>query len=392
MRLCHVYEGIARSVRMPLSKLVDIAYISPASKIGGGNRVLMDIVARLDRSRYKPHLIVPEPGPLIDWMTSHGVPHDVVPGADYTGWASTLRRAAQMLPIFMRSRVRIVHAMAETCYRAAAIAGTVMGAARIVHFGYPPDLPKLHASLPVGPDALVGCYNEQARELGELVGRFRPTCRAVGIPNGIDIDRFTVGPTISSPLRARAGDASHVVLAVGHLSEVKGHSTFLRAAALVATSHPRCRFWLLGDETTEKGARSRFETLVQEIGIRDRVEFLGWRPDVPDVLQASDVVALPSLHEGLPLAVLEAMACGRPIVATPVGGVTEAVKDGHTGFLIPPNEPQALAKVICDLLDDESLRCQLGQQARVVIEKHFSLPRVIERVEHLYQELLGGAS
>ncbi|MFZ1491999.1 MAG: glycosyltransferase family 4 protein [Candidatus Competibacter denitrificans] len=349
----------------------------------------MDIVARLDRSRYKPHLIVPEPGPLVDWMTAHGVPHNIVPGMDYTGWASTLRRAAKMLPVFMRNHVRIVHAMAETCYRAAAIAGTVMGAARIVHFGYPPDLPKLQDSLPVGPDALVGCYNGQARELGQLVGRFRPTCRVVGIPNGIDVDHFTVGPTVSSPLRARAGDASHVVLAVGHLSEVKGHSTFLRAAALVAASHHRCRFWLLGDETTDKGARSRFEALVEEIGICDRVEFLGWRSDTLDVLQAADVVALPSLNEGLPLAVLEAMACGRPVVATPVGGVMEAVEDGHTGFLIPPNEPQALAKAICDLLDNEALRCKLGQQARVVVEKHFSLPRVLEQVEHLYQELLG---
>jgi len=373
----------------PRSKPVGVAYVSPASKIGGGNRVLMDLVARLDRSLYQPHLIVPEIGPLVDWMTGHGVSHGVVPGADYTGWASTLRRAAQLLPIFIRHRIQIVHAMAETCYRAAAIAGTVVGAARIVHFGYPPDLPKLQASLPVGPDALVGCYNGQARELGELVSRFRPTCRAVGIPNGIDVDRFAVGPTVSSPLRARAGNASHVVLAVGHLSEVKGHSTFLRAAALVAATHPQCRFWLLGDETTEKGARSRFEALVDEIGIRDRVEFLGWRPDVPDVLRAADVVAIPSLHEGLPLAVLEAMACGRPVVATPVGGVTEAVEDGHTGLLIPPNEPEALAKAICTLLDDESLRCRLGQQARVAIEKHFSLPRVIERVEHLYQELLG---
>lgn len=348
----------------------------------------MDIVARLNRSRYEPHLIIPEPGPLVDWVKDHGISYDIVPGMDYTGWASTLWRSASMLPVFIRHHVRIIHAMAETCYRAAAIAGSFVGAAKIVHFGYPPDLPKLQNSLPIGPDVLIGCYNEQARELGELVSRFRPKCRAVGIPNGIDIDRFTVGPAVSSPLRTHASDASHVVLAVGHLSEVKGYSTFLRAAGLVLSSYPGCQFWLLGDETTERGARKRFEALVEEIGIRDRVEFLGWRSDVPDVLQASDVVALPSLQEGLPLALLEAMSCGRPVVATPVGGVMEALKDGHTGFLIPRNEPQALAKAICELLDNEVLRYKFGQQARAVIERHFSLPRVIEQVEHLYQELL----
>lgn len=376
----------------PRSGPVGVAYVSPASKIGGGNRVLMDLVAGLDRGRYAPRLIVPEPGPLVDWMADHDVPHHIVPGADYTGWASTVKRAAQLMPLFVRHRVRIVHAMAETCYRAAAIAGTAVGAARIVHFGYPPDVPKLRASLPVGPDALIGCYNGQARELGALVSRFRPACMAVGIPNGIDVGRFAAGPVGSSSLRARAGDASHIVLTLGHLSEVKGHSTFLRAAALVAASHPRCCFWLLGDETTDKGARGRFEALATELGIRDKVDFLGWRPDVPDVVRAVDVVALPSLNEGLPLAVLEAMACGRPVVATPVGGVAEAVEDRRTGLLIPPNEPETLAAAIGVLLDDEPLRARLGQQARLAVEERFSLPRVVTRVERLYQELLDGVS
>lgn len=367
-----------------------IAYIAPASKLGGGNRVLMDIVGRLDRARYKPLLVVPEQGPLTEWAAAEQVPHWIVPGADPIGKGMTFRRAACMLPIFARHRVRIVHAMAETCYRAAGLAGTAVRAARIVHFGYPPDVSGLRASFPVGPDVLIGCYDAQARELGAIVRRFRPACRAVAIPNGIDVERFAGESPRSSSAQIPALDASHMVLAVGHLSEIKGHPTFLRAAALLAPSYPECRFWLLGDETTDKGARKRLENIADENGIGDRVRFLGWRSDVPSLLQAADVVALPSLSEGLPLALLEAMACGRPVVATPVGGVPEVLDDGSTGLLVPPGDAPALAKAISTLLDNESLRHRLGRQARCVIEERFSLPRVVGSIEQLYRRVLSG--
>jgi glycosyltransferase involved in cell wall biosynthesis len=371
---------------------VVVAYVSPASKLGGGNRVLIDLVEGLDRSQYAPLLVVPEPGPLVEWAVEANVPHRIVPGTDYAGKTATARRAARMTPIFARRRVRIVHAMSETCYRGAAISATLIGAARIVHFGYPPDLPNLRASLPFGPDALIGCYDRQAHDLGALVRRFRPACRILGIPNGIDVQRFTVGPVESSPIRAHARGASQIVLTVGHLSEIKGHVAFLRAAALLSASHPGCRFWLLGDETTDKGARKRLESLARDAGILDRVEFLGWRSDVPDVLRAADVVAMPSLNEGLPLALLEAMACGRPVVATPVGGVPEAIEDGRTGLLVPPDDAEALARAISTLLDDIELRSRVGQLARCTIEERFALPRVVRRIEDLYRQVAGRAT
>jgi glycosyltransferase involved in cell wall biosynthesis len=370
----------------PGGRAIGVAFIAAASKIGGANRVLMDLVTGLDRSRYRPLIVAPGPGALPDWANTAGIDCRIVPGDDMTGWAATLTRAARLAPVLARHRTRIVHAMAETCYRAAGVAGGWLGARRIVHFGFPPEPDALQWFLPVGPEALIGCYDGQAREVGALVHRFRPSCRAIGIPNGIDLARYSA----SQPPSARRVDEGKgpIVLTVGHLSEVKGHDVLLRAAAIVARSRPDCRFWLLGDETTEVGARARLEQMVVDLHLGDHVKFLGWRADVANMLHAATLVTLPSLNEGLPLAVLEAMACGKAVVATPVGGVPEAVEDGSTGALVPPGDADALASAISTLLGDPARLATWGRRAREVAEERFSLDRVVRRVESLYDELL----
>jgi len=125
-----------------------------------------------------------------------------------------------------------------------------------------------------------------------------------------------------------------------------------------------------------------------DLGLADRVRFLGWRPDVADVLQAADVVTLPSRAEGLPLAVLEAMACARPVVATPVGGVPDAVVDEVTGLLIPPDDPHRLAAAILRLLRDRDTAGRMGAAGRRRVEESFSLEGFASGVEAVYQDLL----
>ena len=125
-----------------------------------------------------------------------------------------------------------------------------------------------------------------------------------------------------------------------------------------------------------------------DLGLADRVRFLGWRPDVADVLQAADVVTLPSRAEGLPLAVLEAMACARPVVATPVGGVPDAVVDEVTGLLIPPDDRHRLAAAILRLLRDRDTAGRMGAAGRRRVEESFSLEGFASGVEAVYRDLL----
>lgn len=361
-------------------------YVANAGHIGGGNKVLMDIVAGLDRGRFRPILAAPVEGALTAWAAGADVPVVILP-ASASGRVQTYTRAMPLWRQMRRQRVRIVHAMAETCYRAAGLAATWAGARRICHLGFPPTDQALRWNLRWGPDVVVGCYNGQARAVAGVVAEIQPACRCVGIPNGVDTDLF-VPPDAEHPADARwRFGADHVALLVGHISEVKGHSTFLRAAALVAQTLPSSAFVLLGGESTDHGARGRYEALARDLGIADRVHFLGRRDDVADIVRACDVMVLPSRDEGLPIAVLEALACGRPVVATPVGGVPEAVDD-HVGRLVRPDDPEQLAGVLTSLFAARAQRAAMGEAARQRACEQFSSRRFREQIDTLYQALL----
>ncbi len=364
-----------------------VLYIANSAKIGGGNRVLMDMAAGLDRNRFVPLIAAPGPGPLAAWAADHGIAVTVSPDGDWTGRVGLLRRAAMLAFTARAHRIGLIHAMAPMCYRAAGLVGRMLGVPRVCHLGFPPAPGELERSFVSGPEAVVACYDGQSRDVEPVVRQLRPACRLLAIPNGIDTQRYRPAPVTWDTHRQLRGDASHVVLIVGHLSEVKGYPTFLRAAARIAERLPECAFLALGGETTGPGPLARFERLAAELGLADRMRFLGFRPDVADVLRAADVVVLPSLDEGLPLALLEAMSCAKPVVATPVGGVAEAVADEVTGLLIPPNDPNALAAAVTRLLADRELAGRMGLAARRRVVSQFSVTRLVSDVETLYRQL-----
>jgi glycosyltransferase involved in cell wall biosynthesis len=366
-----------------------VLYVTNSSKIGGGNRSLIDLLTRLDPARFQPVLALPTPGPMADWARAHDVPYTIVPGNDWSGRAGLLRRGVKLTRIAASARVGVIHAMAPTCYRAAALAGRMTGAKRVCHLGFPPEPGELKWSFWSGPDAVIGCYKGQATDVAPEVGTINPRCRVVGIPNGVDLGRFSTHRERTAATRAQLGiGRAPLVLIVGHLSEVKGHPTFLRAARLVADDGHTCHFAALGGDTLGTGYQSKLDEMAATLGIADRMTFLGFRNDVPDIMAAADIVVLPSRSEGLPLAVLEAMACAKPVIATPVGGVPEAVVDGVTGVLVPPDEPVRLAGAIRRLLADRALARGMGLAGRRRVEALFSLDTFAAGVQGLYDDLL----
>jgi glycosyltransferase involved in cell wall biosynthesis len=361
-----------------------VMYVANASHIGGGNRSLMDIIMGINRSRFEPVLIAPGQGALVDWAAATGVPCEIIPDGDWEGRRSLLRRTALLTAAMMRTRTSIVHTAAHTCYRAAGIAARLCGVRRVCHLGYPPAAGELEWSFQAPPDAVVACHDGQALEVQARVTAIAPTARLVSIQNGVDVRRFT--PSLPSDSLPDWHPGRPVVMIVGHLSEVKGHPTFFEAAARVA-AHEDASFVALGGEHASPGYRMVLEAKVAELGISERVQFLGWQPHVEQVLRAADIVVMPSLSEGLPMAILEAMACAAPIVATPVGGIPEAITDGVTGLLIPPSDAGALADAIVRLLRDRPLAKRLGAQARAEAVGHFSINRMVADVERVYDEL-----
>jgi glycosyltransferase involved in cell wall biosynthesis len=171
-----------------------------------------------------------------------------------------------------------------------------------------------------------------------------------------------------------------VVLTVARLDEQKGHHYLLEAAVQV----PEAQFVLAGDGPL----RASLEAQARSLGVERQVRFLGYRKDVSELLANCDVFVLPSLYEGLPLAILEAMWAGKPVIATQIGGTDEAVITGETGLLIPPADPVALATAIRTILADQSLAQRLASAGRARVEQEFSAKKMVQQVTHIYDELL----
>ena len=175
-----------------------------------------------------------------------------------------------------------------------------------------------------------------------------------------------------------------VVTIVANLRPVKDHATFLRAARLVVERFPRSIFMLAGDGELEPHLRE----MASALGIGDRVRFIGRCDDVPGLLDRSNVCVLSSASEGFSNAVLEYMAAGRPVVATRVGGIEEAVSDGYNGFLVDPGDYVQMADRIALLLESPGGAREMGSRSRDIVACKFSRRRQLQRVEQLYQDLL----
>ena len=211
--------------------------------------------------------------------------------------------------------------------------------------------------------------------------------RIVVIRNGVDLARFAPAPRRPGLRRELNLPPDAPVLAVlSRLTQSKGFEDFLQAAALVAARFPEARFMIVGDRSIVR-YRAELQSLADRLGIGDRLVFTGYRMDVPEVLSEVTVSVLPSLSEGLSNAVLESMAAGRPVVATRVGGTPEVVEDGVTGLLVPPRDPESLARAIGLLLENRELAVRFGRAGRERIEAQFTLQRMVDETQRLYERL-----
>lgn len=237
-----------------------------------------------------------------------------------------------------------------------------------------------------GLDDKVVAVCELAREAEIRCAGAAPD-KVVKIYNGINAENYVCDkPLVSAQARPEFGFSSstRVIGYVGRLHPQKGLSDLLAAMPEIRDHFPSVRLLLVGQgELADVLAQE-----AQMLGISNEIVFAGQRTDVTRVLATLDVFVLPSRWEGLPNAVLEAMAAGLPVVATKVGGVSEAVIDGMTGLLVPPSDPGSLAQSTIKLLHDTDLRCRMGQAGQDYVRAHFDIGNMVKQTEALYQELV----
>lgn len=210
------------------------------------------------------------------------------------------------------------------------------------------------------------------------------------IYNGIEPREYRSDHRAREVIRRELGltEGRPVLGTVGNLYPVKGHVYLVRAMAAVAAKRPDAVCLILGRGQLLEQLRHT----ATELGIDHHVMFLGFREDVPALLRAMDIFVLPSLSEGLSLALLEAMAAGKAVVATNVGGNPEVVLDRQTGLLVPSEDAPALADAILLLLRDPALAERLGESGRIRVDKEFSVTAMAQRYDALYGELLSSFS
>lgn len=207
------------------------------------------------------------------------------------------------------------------------------------------------------------------------------------IPNGVDTVRYSRSEAARKELRGQLDDArdSFVWLAVGRFAEAKDHANMIRAYQRTRQARGDTLLLLVG----EGGLRKQAEDLAEGLGLSGQVRFLGVRNDIPALMSAADAYLMSSSWEGMPLVLLEAASCRLPVVATDVGGNSEVVADGTTGFLVPPKDPEKLAAAMLRLMElTDGERQYMGLAGRKYVEEHYSLDRMTDRWEELYYELI----
>jgi glycosyltransferase involved in cell wall biosynthesis len=222
----------------------------------------------------------------------------------------------------------------------------------------------------------------------DLVNVFRvaPDRKVSVVSLGLDLDALAAAPARSDALRNEAGfpDASVVCGYVGRFAPIKHLDLLVRAFAQVAAADPRARLMLVGDGE----ARDELQRLTAALGVADRTFFAGWRANLADVYGAIDIVALTSRNEGTPVALIEAGAAGKAIVATKVGGVGDVVHLDRTGVLVADDDLNGMAAALLALVRDEGRRRTLGAAARADMTSRFGLARLVDDLDGLYRDVL----
>jgi glycosyltransferase involved in cell wall biosynthesis len=248
--------------------------------------------------------------------------------------------------------------------------------------GWPDCVGRLNRLLTPITDAFIAVAESHGRFLVEQTGF--PQCKVAVIRNGVDTDRFAPGHDVTGVRRELGiGETDPVVGIVAALRPEKNHELFLEVARRVVAQLPAARFIVVGDGPR----RTDLERMARELGLEARVQFLGSRSDIPRVLSAMDVFALTSHVEANPVSILEAMSIGRPVVATNVGSIHEAVIDGKTGYLVPPGDAAKFSDRVLQLLHAPLMAHSMGIAGRQAVVRNWSLESMVAGYERLIESV-----
>jgi glycosyltransferase involved in cell wall biosynthesis len=362
-----------------------VLYLIETSEPGGAETVLAYIASNLDPARYRSLVCVLEVGWLTDHLQTLGVPYVVIEN----------RRSYdpvflyELVKLIRRERISLLHSheFMMTVYGSAAskltgvpLIGTMHGKV------YYPDKRRRILALRFAVSLcakMIAVSDDLRRYLVDTLN-FNPR-KVMTLRNGIDLKRFTASSSREESRRLFSIPSDALVAGTaGSLFKVKGLEYLLEAAEKLSDLYPNLLLIIAG----EGDQKEALEEKARELELGDRVRFLGFCESIPNLLNAIDVYVCSSLSEGLSLSILEAMAMSKPVVATDVGGNREIVVPDDSGYLVPPCDQSSLARRISELFDSSELRERFGRKGRKIVEQKFSLEKMIQDYEKLYERLI----
>jgi len=347
--------------------------------------IVKGLASSLDPSRFRSIVCLFRPGWLYDASRDQGVPTSIIG----INGAIDLRWARAFSALVRKERVAVIHAHEFTANAYGSFMGRIMGVPVVatVHGKnyYAEQVKRRMAYRYVSRVSRMVAVSEDLKQF--IVRRVGVAENRVNvIYNGVEL----AGPPPLDQLSAiradlRLGEFDHVIGAVGSLYPVKGHIHLIRALPDILRACPRTLLLVVGRGELEQALKAE----VAKWDLDSRVRFLGFRNDVPALLSLFDVFVLPSLSEGLSMALLEAMAAGKPVVATRVGGNSELVLDGDTGFLVDAESPESISDRVVAILRDRQQAARMGDRGRRRVRDKFSFRAMVDHYQSYYAQAMG---
>lgn len=367
---------------------------------GSGINTLLSM-AKINLARFEPELACADGGKLIELAQSSGF--KVRPIKNFTRPISPLKDIMAVFELaFLLRKVKyeIVHTHNSKAGFIGRLAAKLAGTPVIVHtvhgFAFHPYERFWRRKIFILLERLAAKWCDIMIAISDALidwavkEKIAPRAKMIKIYSGIEIEKFSLKNDMtgsgSKAKRTELGikDNDLVVAEVAKLWRGKGQDVLINAVPRILKEVPNLKVIFVGEGQTEAELRN----LSRKLNIEDKIIFTGFRTDIAEITFIFDVACLPSLWEGMGRSVLEALACGKPVVASRVGGIADLIHNGITGFLVPAQDTIALASAIIKLLKDEGLRIRMGQEAKRSIDAKFSAQKMAEDIEAVYSGLL----
>ncbi len=372
---------------------VVLAELAGSAAYGGGERYLELLFDRLDRSRYRVMLICPEPGPFIGRMKERGVETHLVHLAPLFNLFALWR----LTRLLRRERVTILQTHGARANFYGRIAGRLAGVPVIISTVHNSlkdyevcsltrwfYITALRLTLPLVHRIICVSDSNRCDQIDECPA---VAARIQTVYNGIDPSAFPSQPNREKVRKELGIVTGPVLVMIARLTEAKGHRVLLQALPHLIEAWPQLCCVFVGDGEL----RDQLHRLVVERAVERSCRFLGVREDIVDILAAADVVVMPSLSEGFPFVLLEALAMGCPVVASRVNGIPELIEHHKTGLLVPARDPQALMMAIQEILSNPIAAAKMGAAGRAVVQKQFTVEHMVRNTTTVFDAALRDA-